>query len=525
MATCRQNDQLFTCQGSIPTNHPEPVQPRIPDAGLFFARATRPCRGSSAQHAPRMGETAACTSTAPASQPAAPTQYHGQRHRWPRHQSPRPSEPAMPEPRIPRLLFVCTGNAGRSQIAHALANQSLGHQAYVASAGVDPWNDLHPMARQLMTARGISLDGHHPRHAASLNDLRFDLVVTIGDPARRQLPDPLRQSRWIHWDLPDPADADGTDRSESVFTQTIHWIEQRLPEVITWIKRAANPQPTWSPGIGTGLWCRDERFQPARHLPLAAAAGFTSIELNLYGSFAFDIRNQANYAQLKRTLADCDMNVASIHAPDGGHLGAADPDAREQQMDILKWCIDVAQDLNAATVVSHGLLLLGKQSPPDEPATDRRIAASLTDLAPLLESTPTRIAFENGRGNQPGAFAADVLRRLQGHSPAAFGFALDSGHANIAGDLDTIVRDVGAQLISLHLNDNDGQRDTHMPPGRGNVNWPSIIGLLKNIPFQGTIMYEILPSDEPVEATLKCIADWHRSMLASTAPDPPSRSR
>lgn len=420
----------------------------------------------------------------------------------------------MSETELVRLLFVCTGNAGRSQIAEALAKQAVGERAHVASAGVEPWDDLHPMARQVMAQRGTSLDGHRPKHAASVCDERFDLVVTIGDPARQKLPAALRQARWIHWDLSDPADADGTERSEAVFVQTADWIEQHLPEIVAWIDRTAAPRATWCAGIGTGLWGRSENFQPAKHLPIAAAAGFASIELSLYGSYAFDIDDRAKRDELNRALADCGMTVSSIHAPDGGHLGSPDPAERQRQLDILKWCVDVAGELDAATVVSHGLLLFEKNSPPNEPATDERIAESLTALAPVVEPTPVRIAFENGRGNQPGAFAADVLRRLHGHSPAAFGFALDTGHANIAGDLETVVREVGPRLISLHLNDNDAKRDIHLPPGRGCVAWPSVIALLEAGGFQGSIMYEILPGDEPVEDRLNQTSAWHERVIA-----------
>ena len=55
------------------------------------------------------------------------------------------------------MLFVCTGNAGRSQIAQAMARRRFGDRMTVESAGVAPWDHLHPMAVKVMTERGLDL--------------------------------------------------------------------------------------------------------------------------------------------------------------------------------------------------------------------------------------------------------------------------------------------------------------------------------------------------------------------------------
>lgn len=415
---------------------------------------------------------------------------------------------------IPRVLFVCTANAGRSPMAAALARERLSKRAVVESAGVEPWDHVHPMAQRVMAGRKINLDGHQPRSAASVRDGRYDLVVTLGEPARSNLPGTLRQGRWVHWDVPDPADADGTDRSEATFRETVAHLESRMSEVATLIEQWQAPLPRREAGVGTGVWSAEPAgFEPARHLPVAAAMGFSAIELSLFGPAAFDTADPARLDELAHVLDDCGMHVASIHAPDGGHLGAANASERQRQMDILRSCIELAERFDAATIVSHALLLLGKGAPPDEPVTEDRIAESLAELAPRVEAVPTRIAFENGRGNQPGTFAADVFRRLDTHSGAAFGFAMDTGHANIAGDLSTLARDVGSRLISLHLNDNDGERDIHQPPGAGCVDWPTVIALLRELPFEGCIMYEIHDHGD-AERALRQTIDWHRRLMA-----------
>jgi protein-tyrosine-phosphatase len=131
------------------------------------------------------------------------------------------------------LLFICTGNAGRSQIAQALAEPIVPADVNVVSAGVDPWPDLHPVARRLLVERGIDLTGRRPKHVNTFARARLDWVITIGDRARDETPAiggaPVR----LHWDIADPADADGTGREEETFRRTLDAIAARLPALLT----------------------------------------------------------------------------------------------------------------------------------------------------------------------------------------------------------------------------------------------------------------------------------------------------
>jgi len=253
------------------------------------------------------------------------------------------------------VLFVCTGNAGRSQMAEALFRRHLADHAgggdsadarvRIASAGVDPWPDLHPMARHLMAERGLDLAGHYPKSVARAlhllagsdpgdtiaQDVLVDVVVTLGDPARAHLPRAaFGAAYWLHWDIGDPADADGTASSESVFRAALAAIERLLPNLASLLKRAPALHH-WArcPGISTGLW---DPFDPARHLPLIAAAGFRAIELNLYrGVGHFDASRPANLRQLRQVADDLGLVVWSIHSPEPGAGGLVHPLARRGQ--------------------------------------------------------------------------------------------------------------------------------------------------------------------------------------------------
>lgn len=139
------------------------------------------------------------------------------------------------------VLFVCTGNAGRSQIAAALFARLAGSGVDVVSAGVDPWTALHPVGRRLLERRGVDTAGLRPKHVRTFADAPVDVVVTIGDRAGRETPRLGRNPVRIHWDIADPADADGTGREEESFRAAAAQIEARLADVLSVLRGGACP--------------------------------------------------------------------------------------------------------------------------------------------------------------------------------------------------------------------------------------------------------------------------------------------
>lgn len=102
-----------------------------------------------------------------------------------------------------RVLFVCTGNSGRSPMAEALLRHRADGRADVASAGSHP-KPLHPDAVRAMAEHGIPL-AHEPIHLDTVRRSRFDLVISLCDRVREVLPTFTGGPRLIHWSIPDPA--------------------------------------------------------------------------------------------------------------------------------------------------------------------------------------------------------------------------------------------------------------------------------------------------------------------------------
>jgi protein-tyrosine-phosphatase len=103
-----------------------------------------------------------------------------------------------------RVLFLCTGNSARSQMAEAML-EDLTHGAVVArSAGSHP-KPLHPNAVRVMAERGIDIAGNRSKHLERFTGDRFDRVITLCDKVREICPDFEGHPTTAHWSMADPA--------------------------------------------------------------------------------------------------------------------------------------------------------------------------------------------------------------------------------------------------------------------------------------------------------------------------------
>jgi arsenate reductase len=109
-----------------------------------------------------------------------------------------------------KVLFLCTGNSCRSQMAEAIVNARLGDAWVAYSAGTQPAGYVHPLALQVLAEIGIEHRGRS-KSADEYRQMPFDLVVTVCDDAAENCPVWLGRGRRVHLGFPDPAKATGTD--------------------------------------------------------------------------------------------------------------------------------------------------------------------------------------------------------------------------------------------------------------------------------------------------------------------------
>ncbi len=106
-----------------------------------------------------------------------------------------------------KVLFLCTGNSCRSQMAEAIVNTRLGGTWEAVSAGTKPAGYVHPKALIALEEIGIHHKGHS-KPADKFRGMDFDLVVTVCDSAAEECPVWLGEGKRVHRGFPDPAKTD-----------------------------------------------------------------------------------------------------------------------------------------------------------------------------------------------------------------------------------------------------------------------------------------------------------------------------
>jgi len=127
-----------------------------------------------------------------------------------------------------RVLFLCTGNSARSQIAEALVQHLTRDAVEARSAGSHP-KPLHPNAVRVMRERGIDIHGQRPKHLSEFTSQRFDYVISLCDRVREVCPEFPGHPDTIHWSIPDPARGGSNDKETyPAFERTAEELERRI---------------------------------------------------------------------------------------------------------------------------------------------------------------------------------------------------------------------------------------------------------------------------------------------------------
>lgn len=144
-----------------------------------------------------------------------------------------------------RVLFLCTGNSARSQMAEALIRARSGGTVEAFSAGSRP-KPLHPNAVRVMRdEHGIDLSGHVSKHLDQFTDQRFDCVVSLCDRLREVCPEFPGQPATVHWSIPDPsAGQTDDDASYPAFQQTASELVTRIGFLLAELTHQRPPTDT-----------------------------------------------------------------------------------------------------------------------------------------------------------------------------------------------------------------------------------------------------------------------------------------
>lgn len=128
-----------------------------------------------------------------------------------------------------RVLFLCTGNSARSQMAEAVLNQRGRGRLAAESAGSEPAARVNPYALSALREAGIQWNGHPPRGLEGLQSASWDIVITVCDNAREACPIFPGHPLVVHWSMSDPAAIEGSDEDKrKAFAGALRLIIRRV---------------------------------------------------------------------------------------------------------------------------------------------------------------------------------------------------------------------------------------------------------------------------------------------------------
>jgi arsenate reductase len=139
-----------------------------------------------------------------------------------------PRDAGAEAPAKVRVIFVCTRNSARSQMAEALLRKEAADRFEVVSGGVSP-RPVHPMAIAAMAKVGIDISGAESKSLLRFVKQPFDYVITVCDRARQSCPMFPGEGQTLHWGIDDPAEAEGTGaQRQAAFDRALRELSGRI---------------------------------------------------------------------------------------------------------------------------------------------------------------------------------------------------------------------------------------------------------------------------------------------------------
>lgn len=228
---------------------------------------------------------------------------------------------------------------------------------------------------------------------------------------------------------------------------------------------------------------------------------------------------------------DAGLRIETFHLPFGADNDIASlyREARKTAVRTARRWMEIAHALGSTVCIQHPAQFHGVPDAAETDATVAALAASLDELLPAAEGLNLKIALENmlpGRGGKRGRFGShpeDFTRMLSEFGHPALGFCLDTGHALVAAHdkANEFLDAMAPGLIAFHLVDNAGDRDSHLAPGRGNVDWDYTFRGMHRLGYTGQACIETPPfafgPDYQPEAWKQLVSDTEALALRALA--------
>lgn len=269
----------------------------------------------------------------------------------------------------------------------------------------------------------------------------------------------------------------------------------------------------WPVGFSTGCFYLRSIFDVLEDI---RASGFREIEICSFPRH-LDYHREEDVRRAGDRMRALGLHPFSFHAPlaDGIDITSLHEPTREAAVNELLAACNSA----ALMGVEHVVLHPGPEREGRPPAAEflqhmHNAAESLNRVAARCRDLGICLLLENMLPHLLFGHTSDMLYLLGEIRECSVGACLDTGHANLAGELSSVIHKLSGHLKMLHVNDNRGDRDAHLPPGEGVIDWPWVVAELKRCQFNGTLILELSSREHEPAADVLARAHAARDYLA-----------
>lgn len=250
----------------------------------------------------------------------------------------------------------------------------------------------------------------------------------------------------------------------------------------------------WPVGLSTGCFYQTSIFdclEPIRN------SGFGLIEVCSFPAH-LDYHDLQQVRAAHDRIEELGLEPYSLHAPFAEHIDitSLDPSRRGHARDELLRAAEAAGHLRVRYLVIHPGPEQGGFPEQERFQRMENAAQVLTEVSHESRARQVTLVLENMLPHLFSGRVRELLWILGALDTIDVGICLDTGHAHLSGDLRTVAHKLSGHLWMMHGSDNHGQRDDHLPPGDGQIDWRRLLRQMKRIGFGGAIILEIAGQDD-----------------------------
>ncbi|MCK4233437.1 sugar phosphate isomerase/epimerase [candidate division WOR-3 bacterium] len=247
--------------------------------------------------------------------------------------------------------------------------------------------------------------------------------------------------------------------------------------------------------ISTTLFYGDHIFDVLLALK---GLSFDGLELRLKEPH-FDHNEDREIKELGKRAKSAKIKIYSLHAPSGIDLSSVNEWDRVRSVREVEKAVVIANRIGADYVIIH----------PGEGRSEgekqlRMFKNSMDEIVEFAEDWGTLILIENTLPGRIGDTPEEIVTILKMYEKSNIGFCLDTSHLNLLGlKMSDIIEPLGNYIKEVHVSDNQGKKDDHTLPYEGNVDWEDFLKGLKDIRFDGTLCFELMPEADYIPVVKK----------------------